>query len=80
LQLKNLSFTSRYSLALLLSLIVTAIVITALLIIIPGPGSDTSVFYSNWTINIAAIVAASLSILPTAAAFRTMKALSEGKG
>jgi hypothetical protein len=80
LQLKNLNFTSGYSLALLLSLIVTAIAITALLIIIPGPGSDTSVFYSNWTINIAVMVAASISILPTAAAFRTIKALSKGKG
>ena len=80
MELENLSFTSRYSLVLLLSLIVTAIVITALLIIIPGPGSDTSVFYSNWTINIAAIVAAGLSILPTSAAFRIMKALSKSKG
>jgi hypothetical protein len=80
LQLKNLSFASRYSSALLLSLIVTAIAITALLIIIPGPGSDTGVIYENWTINIAAIVAAGLSVLRTAAAFRTMKALSKGKG
>lgn len=75
-----MSFTSKYSLALLLFLIVTAIVITALLIIIPGPSSDTSVFYSNWTINIAAIVAAGLSALPTAAAFRIIKALSKSKG
>ena len=74
-----MSFTSKYSLALLLFLIVTAIVITALLIIIPGPSSDTSVFYSNWTINIAAIVAAGLSALPTAAAFRIIKALSKSK-
>jgi hypothetical protein len=80
LELENLGFTSRYSLALLVSLIVTATVITALLIIIPGPGSDTSVFYSNWTINIAAIAAAGLSILPTMAAFRTMKTLSKSKG
>jgi len=80
LQLKNLSFAAGYSLALLLSLIVGAIVITAFLIIIPGPGSDTSVFYSNWTINIAVMVAAGLSILPTAAAFRTIKALSKGIG
>lgn len=80
MQLKNLSFASRYSLALLLSLIITAIAITTLLIIIPAPGSDTGVFYQNWTINIAAIVAAGLSILPTAAAFRTMKALSKSKG
>jgi len=78
LQLKNLSFTSGYSLALLLSLIISAIVITAFLIIIPGPGSDTSVFYSNWTVNIAVMIAAGLSILPTAAAFKTMNALSKG--
>jgi hypothetical protein len=80
LELENLSFTSRYSLVLLLSLIVAGIVVTALLIIIPGPGSDTSVFYSNWTINIAAIVASGLSILPTVAAFITIKALSKSKG
>ena len=79
MELENVSFTSKYSLALLLFLIVTAIVITALLIIIPGPSSDTSVFYSNWTINIAAIVAAGLSALPTAAAFRIIKALSKNK-
>jgi hypothetical protein len=63
-----------------LSLIVTAIVITALLIVIPGPGSDTAVFYENWTINIAAIVAAGLSILPTTTAFRTMKEMSKSQG
>jgi hypothetical protein len=80
LELENLSFNARYSLVLLLSLIVAGIVVTALLIIIPGPGSDTSVFYSNWTINIAAIVASGLSILPTVAAFITIKALSKSKG
>lgn len=80
MELENLSLNKRYSLVLLLSLIVTAIVITAFLIIIPGPGSDTSVFYSNWTINIAAIVASGISILPTAAGFRTIKALSKSKG
>jgi len=63
-----------------LSLIVIATAITALLIIVPGPGSDTGVFYELWTINIAAIVAAGLSVLPITAAFRTMKALSKGKG
>ena len=79
MQLKNLSFTSRYSSVLLLSLIVATIIITALLIVIPGPGSDTSIFYSNWTVNIAVIFAAILSILPTAAAFRKIKALSKEK-
>jgi len=79
LQLKNLSFTSRYSSVLLLSLIVATIIITALLIVIPGPGSDSSIFYSNWTVNIAVIVAAILSILPTAAAIRKIKVLSKEK-
>ena len=80
MQLKNLSFASGYSSALLVSLIITAIAVTALLIIIPGPGSDTGVFYQNWTINIAAIIAAGLSVLPTMAAFRRMKELSKGNG
>jgi hypothetical protein len=80
LELENLSFGSRYSSALLLVIIITGIAVTALLIILPGPGSDTGVFYQNWTINVAAVVAAGLSVLPTRAAFRRMKALSKGKG
>lgn len=78
MQLKNHSFTSRSRLVLLLVIIVIAIVITALLIIIPRPGSYTSSFYSNWTINIAAIAAAGLSGLSSVAAFRTIKVLSKG--
>lgn len=73
-----MSFHSRFRTALLLAIIVTGIVIAALLIILPGPGSETSSFYSNWTIGIAAITAWSLSCLSTVKAFRTNKFLSNG--
>lgn len=73
-----MGFPWRSHLVLLLAIIATAIVVTALLIIVPGPGSDTSIFYSNWTINITAITASSLSILSSVAAFRTIKVVSKG--
>ena len=56
----------------------TAVVITTLLIILPGPGSNMSTIYSNWTICISAITAAALSNLSTVTAFRTIKILSKG--
>lgn len=75
---QNLSFHSRSRLILLLAIIVIAILTSALLVIIPGPGSDTSSFYSNWTINIAVIAAAGLSLISSGAAFRTIKVVSKG--
>jgi hypothetical protein len=51
-------------------LIVSSIVISTLLISIPAPGSELSLFFSNWTVNISAILAASLSCLRTVATYR----------
>jgi hypothetical protein len=63
----------------LLSILIIAIIITACLIILPGPGSDISSFYSNWTINISVIIATGLSSLTTVTAYRTYKSLIIGK-
>jgi hypothetical protein len=72
------SFHLRFRSVLLLAIITTGIVTAALLIILPGPGSETSSVYSSWTIGIAAITAWGLSSLSTVKAFRTHKLLSKG--
>jgi hypothetical protein len=60
-------------------LIFLAVVVTALLIIIPGSGSDISLFYSNWTINISAIVALGLSIPTSKMAYSIYHTLVNNK-
>lgn len=68
---ENDASTPRSGLAILLALIVSGVVIASLLVVIPGPNSDLSSFYSNWTVNVSVMVATSLSILSTKAAYRT---------
>lgn len=69
--------SKRRKIALLVTLTV-AIIITACLTILPGPGSELSSFYSNWTINISALVATGLSCLTTIRAYRTCKITKVG--
>jgi len=54
-----------------------AIIVTACLIILPGPGSEISSFYSNWTTNITVIIATSFSILTTIRAHRIYRSASK---
>jgi len=77
LEVKNTGYPLGFRLVRLLVIIVIAVFITALLIIFPGPGSSTSSFYSNWTINIAVITAVGISSLSTATAYRTTKLVSK---
>lgn len=67
--------TSRSGLAILLALMVSGVVIACFLVVIPGPNSDMSSFYSNWIVNVSVLVAASLSMLSTLAAYRTRRIL-----
>lgn len=61
-----------------LALIASAVIITASLIIIPGPASELSSLYSNWTINIWVIVATSLCCLTALRSYLTYRVLIKG--
>lgn len=71
--LRSKVYPSKSDSVTLLVVMILAIIITACLIILPGPGSELSSFYSNWTTNISALVAISLSSLTTIRAYRTSK-------
>jgi hypothetical protein len=73
LLLRDTIYLSKSCAITLLVILTIAIIITASLIILPGPGSEISSFYSNWTINISAIIAVALSSITTIKAHRIYK-------
>jgi hypothetical protein len=74
--LRDIVYPSKSSTIRLLVILTIAIIVTACLIILPGPGSEISSFYSNWTINASAVTAATLSFLTTITAHRIYKSAS----
>lgn len=71
--LRNIEHPSKSGTIILLVVLTAATIVTACLIILPGPDSEISSFYSNWTTNTSAIIATSLSVLTTTRAYRTYK-------